>query len=258
MYRGFKLNTTGIEGVLNRFTAEGNQLFNEHTTRIKLKLDGFVLDNGTLSASDLESAWFPDFDAHVFISHSHKDADLAIGLAGWLHKNMGITSFIDSCVWGYSNKLLRRIDDERCYNQEKKVYDYSKRNRSTSHIHMMLMVALTKMIDECECCLVLDTPNAISVKGTVANTYSPWIYAELETMRMIRKRTPDRLKDRDSQHYMRAEIIVESLLIDYQVSLEHLESIQFNDLRQCAQRSSSAPDPNTALNALYSRKPLNP
>ena len=56
------------------------------------------------------------------------------------------------------------------------MYDYNKRNYSTSHVHMMLSTALTMMMDEAECVIFLNTPNALSTKDIVHKTESPWIF----------------------------------------------------------------------------------
>ncbi len=42
------------------------------------------------------------------LSHSHKDKKLAIEFAEWLKKEAGLTTFIDSCILGYSNELLKK------------------------------------------------------------------------------------------------------------------------------------------------------
>ena len=63
-----------------------------------------------------------------------------------------------------------------------------KRNYSTSHVHMMLSVALTQMIDNTECLFFLNTPNSLT-PGTIINqTESPWIYSEIATTRLIERR----------------------------------------------------------------------
>ena len=66
----------------------------------------------------MQANWFPQIKADIFISHSHKDKGLALALAGWLEETFGLTAFIDSCVWGYANKLLKMIDDEYCYQKK--------------------------------------------------------------------------------------------------------------------------------------------
>ena len=45
-----------------------------------------------------------------------------------------------------SNDLLRRIDENYCRHSNGISFDYNKRNYSTSHVHMMLSIALSKML----------------------------------------------------------------------------------------------------------------
>ena len=62
-----------------------------------------------LSGNDIESNWFPQMQNHVFISHSHKDEDLALALSGALKYWLGIDAFVDSSVWGYYAQLQSLI-----------------------------------------------------------------------------------------------------------------------------------------------------
>lgn len=45
----------------------------------------FVLSDGTLNGKAMTTDWFPPKNKyHIFISHSHKDLNLALGIAGIL------------------------------------------------------------------------------------------------------------------------------------------------------------------------------
>nr|MBK7064154.1 hypothetical protein [Deltaproteobacteria bacterium] len=68
-----------------------------------------------------------------------------------MEKTFGLTAFVDSSVWGDANELLAEIDNRFCWSDDRRTYDYRKRNNSTSHVHMMLATALSVMIDRCEC-----------------------------------------------------------------------------------------------------------
>lgn len=145
--------------------------------------------DGYLDGSKMQANWFPQIKADVFISHSHKDEELAHALAGWLKEAFGLTAFIDSCVWGYANDLLKMIDEKYCLNVEGNTYNYEKRNYSTSHVHMMLSVALTQMIDNTECLFFLNTPKSIIPDTIINQTESPWIYSEIAMSRLIRQKS---------------------------------------------------------------------
>lgn len=155
--------------------------------------------NGIIDVTKLRNTWFPEYKDGVFISHSHKDEFLAKRVACWLKKEFDINAFIDSAVWGYANDLLKSIDDKYCVlTTDPKTYDYDKRNYSTSQVNLILSSSLHDMIDNCECIIFLNTGNSINVANTVKQkTNSPWIYDELQTTRIIRKKLPERLQKRE-------------------------------------------------------------
>lgn len=191
MYRGFNLlleNNFFRERYFETLKGIGLDSFSSQQTSIEETINSFVRNDGSLDGSMMQADWFPQIKADIFISHSHKDKGLALALAGWLKKTFGLTAFIDSCVWGYANKLLKMIDNEYCYQKETNAYNYQKRNYSTSHVHMMLSVALTQMIDNTECLFFLNTPNSITPDPNSNQTESPWIYSEIAATRLIRKR----------------------------------------------------------------------
>ena len=55
---------------------------------------------------------------------------------------------------------------------------------------MMLSIALSNMIDECESVFLLNTPQSISLEDNInkEQTSSPWIYNELSIANIIRVR----------------------------------------------------------------------
>ena len=168
---------------------EGKKMYESMKKEIDTNLENFST-NGKLDATKLSENWFPQINADIFVSHSHKDFDSALTLAGFLYKKLDLICFIDSCIWGYSNKLLKAIDVKYCKNINENTYDYDLRNLSTSYVHMMLTVALTKMIYKTECLFFLNTPNSILPKDSVKNkTLSPWIYTELSMIKYIEKKS---------------------------------------------------------------------
>ena len=192
MYRGFNLLLNNDVGFLGSFfDLEGAALpfLSKQRRQIKRTLKSFLCPDGSLNGSKIKANWFPQINADIFISHSHEDEQLAIALARWLYEKFKLVSFIDSCIWGYANDLLQMIDNSYCYNELTGGYDYSKRNYSTSHVHMMLSVALTQMIDKTECLFFLNTPNSISSNPDANQTGSPWLYSEISTSQLIRWRS---------------------------------------------------------------------
>jgi hypothetical protein len=180
MYKAY--NLTVPEDHFEDVSHVSTSLIDANRARVRQNIKDFF-ENETIDATALEQEWFGPSQPHVFLSHSHKDARFAAVFAEVLSKHLGITCFSDSFVWGYSDDLLDQIDREFCKSAQGNTFDYAKRNRSTSHVHMMLAAALAKMIDQAECVIFLNTPNSIVTKefinGGEAATASPWIYHEL-------------------------------------------------------------------------------
>lgn len=109
MYSGFEIKIN--ESVFNKdyFTelvVDGKERYTSVKKEIKEIIDSFTLDSGKIDGNKMQSNWFPQIKADIFLSHSHQDEKLAIALSEWMYQNFGLIVFIDSCIWGYSNKLL--------------------------------------------------------------------------------------------------------------------------------------------------------
>lgn len=204
---------------MDQYCEEGKKLYESMKLKIDTNLKNFF-SNGKLDGTKLSNHWFPQIKADVFISHSHKDFESVLTLAGYLYKKLDLICFIDSCIWGYSDKLLKAIDKRYCTTKNENTYDYDLRNLSTSHVHMMLTVALTKMIYNTECLFFLNTPNSILPKDSVKNkTLSPWIYTELSMIKYTDKKsalTHRTLQENfsKSMEYLSVEYDVDDILKD--------------------------------------------
>jgi len=192
MHRGFQLKLSIDELIYQEYQGllkHGLKRYDRQKAKTEESLKNFLHPtSGKIDGSKLQEDWFPNLQSDIFLSHSHRDKDLAIALSECLYQNFGLNVFIDSCIWGYSDDLLKIIDDKYCLNSDLRSYNYSKRNYSTSHVHMMLSTALTMMIDKCECIFFLNTPNSISSSNVLDRTESPWIYSELTISRLIGKK----------------------------------------------------------------------
>jgi len=210
-----------------------------------------------LKAEDILKSWFPLLKKQVFISHSHQDEEEALKLAAWLYQHFDIECFIDSQVWGYSADLQKKIDDEYCKNYGDTTYNYNKRNISTSHVHMLLNTALQNMIDSCECIIFINSNNSVRPLDSIENgeaTYSPWIYGEILSTKILRRRKPEdhpgRLKP--TFESMVADSERKELIIEYPLTLNHLyvlDRFVLNQLKDNFQQYESLHD-NRRLDAL--------
>ena len=197
MYRGYslELDESFFENYL--LTDSVIRTFKNQKSRIRSSIKDYIisLDGGfdVLDADMIKNDWFPEAECQVFLSHSHKDEDLSLKLTHWLKTNFGLKTFIDSTVWGYADDLLQLIDNRYCLNDDGKTYSYQKRNLSTSHVHMMLNMAVLDMISHCECCVFLNTPNSIASSEIIPQngsryTYSPWIFSELAMFKHVERK----------------------------------------------------------------------
>lgn len=222
MYKSYSLNFTLKTD--NKYFQIGKNLYSKMKNAIDDNLTSSY-SNGKLDGTKLSEKWFPQISADIFISHSHKDFNTALDLAGWLYDKLGIICFIDSCVWGYADKLLKAIDNRFCKNSDGS-YNYSTQNLSTAHVHMMLTVALTRMIDDCECLFFLNTPNSILPENSVDRTLSPWIYTELSMISLIKERSP-------KEHRVVQENFsksMDSLKVVYEV--DSLSNLSFDQIKK--------------------------
>jgi hypothetical protein len=226
MYRAFNLSNCNW-GEISR--ESGDAIYKRHSDVVRKALESFLNDK-ILNGAKLSAHWFPTIKADVFISHSHKDEADAIKCASWLKNNFGLESFIDSCVWGQADELLRIIDEKYCLNVGGESYDYNKRNRSTSHVHMMLANGLNEMLEAAECVFFINSANSITSNEAVSKTQSPWLFLELGTMRIIRRKKPERmgiLIESAGQTKSAAELNVE-----YSVPLNELTAISVAHLNE--------------------------
>lgn len=234
MYKGFNLTNLAFNGSLEELAAKGRSVCNEARTSIRNSLQSFLSGGETLDGSKLQEHWFPKIDSDVFISHSHQDEELAFALAGWLSETFQLKSFIDSAVWGYSDKLLKHIDGDYCWDTDRQVYRYEDRNKSTGHVHMMLSTALGQMIDSAECLIFLNTPQSITTAGAMKKTHSPWLFAEVAMATTMRREIPIRLQKTVSfQDNLSAKRDMEkeaSLKVAYRIDLSPFTPITVDTL----------------------------
>ncbi len=139
----------------------------------------------------------------MYRAHSHKDESDVIKLAILIEKKLGLTVFIDSCVWGNAYELLEALDYKYCIEATGKTFDYHKRNHTTANVFMILNAALHRIIDNCEAFIFLGTDNSISITDAIDEKKyisSPWIYSELQFAALVERKEPRKIvfESRDS------------------------------------------------------------
>lgn len=72
-------------------------------------------------------------------------------------------------------------------------YNYESRNITTAQVHLILNMALAKMIHNTECFMFLKTDNSVRMKNGISSeeTESPWICDELLMANIITRRSKE-------------------------------------------------------------------
>lgn len=247
MYIGFNLKNIKFEDE-DRYKT-GKALFKEDAAIIKNKLTAFIDSDGKIDGTSIRNNWFPQIKADIFISHSHMDEKLAISLAGLFYEKLNIKVFIDSCVWGFSDDLLKIIDEYAKLPNGN--YFYETRNRTTSHVHMLLSTALNIMIDNTECLLFLNTPQAIIPDDVKLKTFSPWIYSEIMFSQLVRRKS----KESHRKAFIKAFSSTERYALNEQftpaithdIEIDHLSNIDHKVINAWLEQYTSG----HALDKLY-------
>lgn len=200
MFRGFQITSLKKEdivsfhkGVCSQIETQellkiGRELFKDYKDTLNQDLlASLKTEDGMIDGEQLESFGFPKFDAEVFISHSHADTELATLLAGRLKRDLDITSFVDSNVWEYRDRLIEMLARfSNC--------DSTKDGGMAiaAHVDCMLNKAIVQMMDDCECLFFLNTPNSVTFSSiSKSQTLSPWLASELAIYSVIRKKSHD-------------------------------------------------------------------
>lgn len=252
MYAKFKLNELKFLDELNsikkeEYKQEGENIFKRNLGIVRKKLEEYLSPTGKLKMTEIQEDWFPEIKADIFLSHSHQDEQKALILAGYLKKKFGLVTFIDSLVWGNFLDLLKEIDEK--YNkQENGSYNYKKSTRASVNVNLTLMMALTKMLDRCECAFFLGSPNSISISESSSEnvTNSPWIYSEIEILNVIQSRKPERIKG--LQEFSGVQNSV-SFNPEYEVNLKEFKELDNETFTKWTNQKSQLPQ--DALDFLY-------
>ena len=218
--------------------------------RLRASINLDKISQAFIEGTSLQEEWFPsesyDSQFQVFISHAHKDETTVKQFAGYLKEHFGIRSFIDSIYWGYVNDLQKSLDDYYAsYVREgKKYYDYNTHNFLTANVHIMLSMALMKMMDACECLVFVDSENSLKYNKGSKSTPSPWIYEEMGFSKRLRVNIPHRYKDkirvtlnesREESSYcfmMLSSAAPRQAQFSYEVDMRHFKELTRLDFNQ--------------------------
>lgn len=198
MYRGFKITRGVIQKILenkekfkNEYETEANKIKSE----IKNNLERYLIPNEMIDVEKLREEWFPTDEYDIFISHSHRDIEDIKVLVGYLVKVKRLKVFVDSFIWEYFEDLQKNLDNQYNLQSNNKTYDYRGSNWCCNNVSIILNSALQEVIDKSETIIFYNTPSSITHNYKDKDrTESPWIFSEIKTTRIIRKRIPKRIK----------------------------------------------------------------
>ncbi|EJD6038041.1 toll/interleukin-1 receptor domain-containing protein [Morganella morganii] len=190
---------------------------------IAIRLEEYLLNgNNLLDAEKIQQSVFPETEIDVFISHSHNDEEQAIRIALSLEK-IGLKPFVDSCVWGYADELLQKIDNKFCIPSGWENYSYALRNRTTTNVHLILNAALQQMIHRSELFVFLGTESSIKIDEYMSDTErlsSPWIFSELMFARNVKRTERKQLRLVGSESYRKLnEVVLDSKPVEFRYLL---------------------------------------
>lgn len=193
---------------------------------------------GKIDGTKLQNAYFPIQSCDVFISHSHNDKPYALKLKAWLENECHLSCFMDSCVWGSADALLSDIDDVYCKIEGKNSFYYDRRNYSTSHVHVMLSIALLEAINQSKFFLFIESTKSLDVNDIKTKTLSPWLYEELAFANRIQREKLTRPRRRMFNEGGAVEQ-AQHLLINYNTDLADFASLDKEALCAMAGHSKS-------------------
>ena len=218
----------------------GRSLFTDIVNQADDSLLEFISEDGVLEGDVIQDKWFPvvkgQFD--VFLSHSHKEEDLALAyaLSGWLNEKFGLKCFLDEYVWDSADGLIRKLDD-LCRRPGETSYKYRDRNMTTSQVHAMLTSAIMQEIDDCDALFFLNTPNTVDVvAGAHEYTLSPWIFLEIGFSKLVKKEWKNKNRKRINDDLIAKEAAEKQILLDSLIQMRmnldtsHLTELGNDDL----------------------------
>ena len=210
-----------------------------------------------LQAYEIKKLLLPSKRYDIFISHSHKDLEIAKGLSGYLNALCGVACFIDSLYWGNIDELQEELNRMHLHKDEatgKKYFDHQSTMEVAKHANMILASALTEMIDNCECVFFLNTDNSV-IRGTEAisknETYSPWIYHEVFTTTIIQKKQRSKFNE---SYQFRDNAIKQIPDISYGLDLSGMTVLREEDIFEWEIKINSNKDKHP-LDVLYNLNP---
>lgn len=215
--------------------------------RINLLLEN---EEGIIDGEKLKTEYFPTklkSKYNVFISHSHRDIKEIELFAKTLENKYGVHCFVDSMIWKNIADLQYSIDNNYSRGKNGNL-DYRLVRQSTAHIHSLLSIALFEMIDQCECCIFVQSDNSLRIDFNDTTTLSPWIYEEIYYMNHTKRILPNRI----FLSTRLFSVLNESRRTETFIKMTHMVDLSdFNDFCSCLPSPNNNVRGDDFLNHLY-------
>lgn len=256
MHKSFKVDKNHLDLFMNRNPSIFDKFSGDSLSYLK-KVDEKNLNeiiyqaaNGKINGDEIIKAYFPSMSPHIFISHSSRDKSTAIKFANYLFYTYGITSFIDSQIWGHIEHALKILNGKysklRTEDDGSITYSHKKANIISSNIYAMLTIALINTMDNSDSLIFLSSENSVGgdsydiedILNEKYKTESPWIYSEINFSRMLRPKMHERpsLMAYDGSegfvaHEKRGQISLEEhASFSFSTEMDHMIKVSFDSL----------------------------
>lgn len=225
--------------------------YKERNKNKLIKIQDYLLDRkNTLSVDKISENLFVNIKPDIFLSHAHADEDDVIRLAILIEKEINLSVFIDSCIWGDAFKLLREIDKEYALSGD--TFNYRIRNHTTSNIFMILNSALHRIIDNCETFIFLGTDKSIPIIDMFEDKQylsSPWIYSELQFAKLVRRTIPRQISLESGNNNLTESVSFDSA-VNFAYSIPTTDATLRNQKLKSWIETSQNPHANRSLHPL--------
>lgn len=211
---------------------------------LEKKVKKIFEEDKIIDGDKLEELFFPETEKEYdfFISYSHNDEDIVKRLASYL-EHKGFKVFLDSKIWGSADYLLELIDKTYSISDwDSNLFDYRKRNFSTSHVHSMLNSAIGKAILKSKNIIFTSIENTtntnLSTSELEVKILSPWIYQELGYFNLFYdiQSTSINLYEQVAAGESIQDKVVKKLKISRTVDISNLKKITREDLETFSKR----------------------
>lgn len=130
-----------------------------------------------LDVYTIKSLVFPQSQFDFFVSHYHKNCEIAKKFSDKLYRNLNFSSFIDSQYWGKVTNLYQSY--EKTFLSEFHNVDVKEQMEFWTNISMILVSSLMEMINSTDYFIFIDEQDNFDKIGKSIDVFSPWVHLEL-------------------------------------------------------------------------------